>query len=59
VLDMKIQEISAFWDPSPKGYRSRTNLPFGRPLHVPAPFDFELDTSEFIRPEAEAGTSPE
>ncbi|MFF3329262.1 Uma2 family endonuclease [Streptomyces sp. NPDC002888] len=47
LLDMKVQEISAFWDPSPKGYRSRTNVPFGRPLHVPAPFDFELDTSEF------------
>ncbi|MFF4837159.1 Uma2 family endonuclease [Streptomyces sp. NPDC001315] len=59
LLDMKIQEISAFWDPSPKGYRSRTNIPFGRPLHVPAPFDFELDTSEFILPEPEAGTSPE
>lgn len=48
LLDMKVQEISAFWDPSPKGYRSRTNVPFGRPLHVPAPFDFELDTSEFV-----------
>ncbi|MFE9439607.1 hypothetical protein ACFYO2_11435 [Streptomyces sp. NPDC006602] len=44
---MKVQDISAFWDPSPKGYRSRTNVPFGRPLRVPAPFDFELDTSEF------------
>jgi Uma2 family endonuclease len=48
LLDMKIQEISAFWDPSPKGYRSRTNVPFGRSLRVPAPFDFELDTSGFV-----------
>ncbi|WP_411148531.1 Uma2 family endonuclease [Streptomyces sp. A30] len=55
VLDMQVQEVSVFWDPSPKGYRSRTNVPFGRPVRVPAPFDFELDTSEFIRraPEAE------
>jgi hypothetical protein len=22
-------------------------LPFGKPLHVPAPFDFELETSGF------------
>ena len=35
------------WDPSPKGYRSRTNVPFGRPVRIPAPFDFELDTSGF------------
>ncbi|WP_342745256.1 Uma2 family endonuclease [Streptomyces colonosanans] len=54
VLDMQAQEISAFWDPSPKGYRSRTNVPFGRPLHVPAPFDFDLDTSEFAMPAEEA-----
>ncbi|MEV5984430.1 Uma2 family endonuclease [Streptomyces sp. NPDC052051] len=50
LLDMQAQEISAFWDPSPKGYRSRTNVPFGRPLHIPAPFDFDLDTSEFAVP---------
>lgn len=53
LLDMKMQEINVFWDPSPKGYRSRTNVPFGRPVRVPAPFDFELDTSAFIT-EAEA-----
>jgi hypothetical protein len=51
---MQAQEISAFWDPSPKGYRSRTNVPFGRPLHVPAPFDFDLDTSEFAAPAEKA-----
>ncbi|MPY58205.1 Uma2 family endonuclease [Streptomyces spongiae] len=50
VLDMQVQEITAFWDPSPKGYRSRTTVPFGRPLHVPAPFGFELDTSGFVVP---------
>lgn len=50
VLDMQVQEITAFWDPSPKGYRSRTTVPFGRALHVPAPFDFELDTSGLAVP---------
>ncbi|MFD4524447.1 Uma2 family endonuclease [Streptomyces sp. NPDC058470] len=47
VLDMQAEEITAFWDPSEKGYRSRTTVPFGKPLHVPAPFDFELNTSGF------------
>ncbi len=54
LLDMKMQEINAFWDPSPKGYRSRTNISFGRSLRVPAPFDFELDTSEFAVESADA-----
>ena len=64
VLDMQVQEVSVFWDPSPKGYRSRTNVPFGRPVQVPAPFNFELDTAEFIRrapeaePEADSVTPP-
>jgi hypothetical protein len=54
VLDMRVGEITAFWDPSPKGYRSRTTVPFGEPLHVPEPFDFDLDTSGFVvRPDAE------
>jgi Uma2 family endonuclease len=55
VLDMQVKEITAFWGPSPKGYRSRTTVPFGKPLPVPAPFDFELDTSEFaVGPEKNA-----
>ncbi|WP_106972476.1 Uma2 family endonuclease [Streptomyces yerevanensis] len=47
VLDMQVGEITAFWDPSPKGYRSQTTVPFGASLHVPPPFDFDLDTSGF------------
>jgi hypothetical protein len=47
LLDMRMQETNVFWDPSSRGYRSRTNVPFGRPVHIPAPFDFELDTSGF------------
>ncbi|MFI9582259.1 Uma2 family endonuclease [Streptomyces sp. NPDC052236] len=48
VLDMQGEEITAFWDPSPQGYQSRTTVPFGKPLRVPAPFDFDLDTTEFV-----------
>ena len=47
VLDMQVGEVTAFWDPSPKGYRSRTTVTFGTSLHVPPPFDFDLDTSDF------------
>lgn len=55
VLDTQLQEITAFWDPSPRGYRSRHSVPFGEPLHMPAPFDFDLDTSEFaVRPTADS-----
>ncbi|MFI6011733.1 Uma2 family endonuclease [Streptomyces sp. NPDC051243] len=53
VLDMQLQEITAFWDPSPRGYRSRRSVPFGEPLYVAPPFDFDLDTSGFaVRPNA-------
>ncbi|MFF6800912.1 hypothetical protein [Streptomyces sp. NPDC012616] len=54
LLDMRVGEINVMWDPSPKGYRSRTNVPFGRPVRIPAPFDFELDTSAFGVPEDES-----
>lgn len=54
LLDMRMGEINVLWDPSPKGYRSRTNVPFGRPVRIPAPFDFDLDTSGFAVPEDES-----
>ncbi|WP_443075198.1 hypothetical protein [Streptomyces sp. NBC_01483] len=55
VLDMQAEDITASWDPSAKGYRSRTTVPFGHALHVPAPFDFDLDTSGFVAPAKEGG----
>jgi Uma2 family endonuclease len=54
LLDMRIGEINVLWDPSPKGYRSRTNVHYGRPVRIPAPFDFDLDTSGFAVPEDES-----
>ncbi|WP_234343882.1 Uma2 family endonuclease [Streptomyces sp. WM6372] len=47
VVDMQDSEITCFWDPSPHGYRSRTTVSFGKPLQIPSPFDFSLDTSGF------------
>ncbi|MFD9102955.1 hypothetical protein ACFVZN_18000, partial [Streptomyces virginiae] len=47
VVDMQDSEITCFHDPSPHGYRARTTVSFGEPLHVPAPFDFAVDTTGF------------
>lgn len=47
VVDMQDSEITCFWDPSPHGYRSRTTVSFGEPLHIPEPFDFTIDTTGF------------
>lgn len=45
LLDMQSEKATAFWDPSDDGYQSQTTVPFGKPLRVPEPFGFELDTT--------------
>ncbi|MEX3100541.1 MULTISPECIES: Uma2 family endonuclease [unclassified Streptomyces] len=50
LLDMPEEEATVFWMPWPKGYQSRCTKPFGEKLHIPAPFDCELDTAGFRRP---------
>ncbi|MEV8534483.1 Uma2 family endonuclease [Streptomyces sp. NPDC051211] len=47
VVDMQDREITCFSDPSPSGYRSHRTVSFGKPLTVPAPFDCEIDTTDF------------
>ncbi|WP_205323972.1 Uma2 family endonuclease [Glycomyces sp. YM15] len=48
LFDMKERMLTVFSDPSPRhGYQSRTSAEFGKPVHVPEPFDFELDTTAF------------
>ncbi|MEU3597816.1 Uma2 family endonuclease [Streptomyces sp. NPDC006798] len=44
ILDMHTEEITAFWDPSPEGCRSRTTKSFGKPLWIPERFGFDLGT---------------
>ncbi|WP_037680384.1 Uma2 family endonuclease [Streptomyces albus] len=51
LVDMQAETATVFWDPSEQGYRSRTTVTFGERLHVPKPFDFDLDTSEFHAPD--------
>ncbi|MET8980766.1 Uma2 family endonuclease [Streptomyces sp. NPDC004539] len=50
LLDMPAEEATVFWMPWAKGYQARHRKPFGEKLHIPAPFDCELDTTGFRRP---------
>lgn len=47
LFDMKKQRLTVYSDPSERGYRSQTTVDFGKPVRVPLPFDFDLDTSAF------------
>ncbi|MFJ9646916.1 Uma2 family endonuclease [Streptomyces sp. NPDC004244] len=47
VVDMQEAEITCFSDPSPHGYRSRQTVSFGKPLDLPEPFEFTLETAGF------------
>ena len=49
LLDMNELQVAVYSGPFDKGYRSHTTVEFGKPVHVPAPFDFELDTAAFKR----------
>lgn len=53
LLDMQNETTTVFWTPSPRGYVSHLTVPFGEKVHIPAPFDCELDTAEFRTPEDE------
>jgi Uma2 family endonuclease len=47
LLDLQESAATLFWNPSDRGYASRLTVPFGEKLHVPPPFDCELDTTGF------------
>jgi Uma2 family endonuclease len=47
LFDMKQRQVTVYTDPSERGYEAHTTVPFGKPVQIPAPFDFELDTSAF------------
>ncbi|MER6143185.1 Uma2 family endonuclease [Streptomyces sparsogenes] len=48
LLDMQNETTTVFWTPSPRGYVSHLTVPFGEKVHVPAPFDCDLDTASFL-----------
>ncbi|MBQ0863212.1 Uma2 family endonuclease [Streptomyces sp. RK75] len=55
LLDMQAQTVSVFSDPAPEGYRTRKTCQFGKALHLPLPFDFELGTTAFGKPPENQG----
>lgn len=42
-------EVTLFSDPEDGRYTSMTKVPFGKEIHLPAPFDLTLDTGDFPR----------
>ncbi|GAA2335123.1 Uma2 family endonuclease [Streptomyces cuspidosporus] len=54
LLDMQNETTTVFWTPSSRGYVSHLTVPFGEKVHIPAPFDCELDTASFAAPEDES-----
>ncbi|ANZ17695.1 Uma2 family endonuclease [Streptomyces noursei] len=40
--------MTLFSEASDEDYMSHTTVPFGKPLPLPAPFSFDLDTGEFL-----------
>ena len=49
LFDMKEHVLTVYSDPSMRGFRQQISVEFGEPVHIPAPFDFELDTTAFKR----------
>jgi Uma2 family endonuclease len=47
LFDMKERRLTVYSDPSERGYQTQTTVAFGKPVRLPEPFDFELDTSAF------------
>ncbi|MCA6091539.1 Uma2 family endonuclease [Streptomyces sp. SCA3-4] len=45
LIDLQKGLITVYHDPTPdEGYRAHVQVKFGDKVHIPAPFDFELDT---------------
>lgn len=48
LIDREASSVTLFRDPEGNDYRELCTLPFGKSLTLPAPFDFELETSAFV-----------
>lgn len=48
LVDRDVSSITLFSDPERDDYRQHCTLPFGKPLALPEPFAFELDTTDFL-----------
>ncbi|KAF2780442.1 Uma2 domain containing protein [Streptomyces sp. OM5714] len=48
LVDRQESSITLFSDPGHDDYRQHCTVTFGKPLTLPAPFSFDLDTSDFL-----------
>lgn len=48
LVDRGASSITLFSDPEKDDYREQCTRPLGKPLALPEPFDFELDTADFL-----------
>ncbi|MET9731665.1 Uma2 family endonuclease [Streptomyces sp. NPDC006458] len=48
LVDRDASSLTLFSDPAGHDYREHLTLPFGKPLPLPAPFSFDLETADFL-----------
>ncbi|MFI8187777.1 Uma2 family endonuclease [Streptomyces sp. NPDC085946] len=48
LVDREAASVALFGEPEKDDCRRLTTLPFGKPLTLPAPFAFDLDTADFL-----------
>ncbi|CAL9590431.1 hypothetical protein SUDANB105_05212 [Streptomyces sp. enrichment culture] len=48
LVDRSASSVTLFSDPEAGDYRELCTLAFGKPLPLPAPFGFDLDTGDFL-----------
>ncbi|MGW0839061.1 Uma2 family endonuclease [Streptomyces sp. NPDC002787] len=48
LIDRDSSEVTLLSDPREEDYRRRCTVPFGKPLALPEPFAFDLETSDFL-----------
>ncbi|MET7787961.1 Uma2 family endonuclease [Streptomyces sp900116325] len=48
LVDREESSVTLFSDPERDDYRQHCTIPFGKPLGLPAPFAFDLETAAFV-----------
>ncbi|WP_438487216.1 Uma2 family endonuclease [Streptomyces sp. S186] len=48
LVDREKSTVTLFSEPSAEDYVGNTTIPFGKPLPLPAPFSFDLETADFV-----------
>lgn len=48
LVDRGASSVTLFTDPEDGDYRERHTVPFGKPLPLPDPFGFDLETADFL-----------